>query len=128
MDNYKFRYIFKNHQTGDVKSKIITIDDMEENKWGAIPDWEDDGYQLASRDRHTGLKDCNGKEIYEGDICKDSLDWSFVVEWDNDNSRFIGRHSKPRGDTYICYVGRVPAVEVMGNRWDNPELLGEVRE
>lgn len=78
--------------------------------------------------QYTGLPDRYGKEIYKGDICRDSLGWVFVVEWDNDGSRFIGRHSKPRGDTYICYVGREPAVEVIGNIYDNPELLGEVRE
>lgn len=71
---------------------------------------------------YTGLKDKHGKEIYEGDICRDSLGWVFAVEWDEDG-RFIGKHSKPRGDAYICYVGREPAVEVIGNRWDNPELL-----
>lgn len=78
--------------------------------------------------QYTGLPDRYGKEIYKGDICRDSLGWVFVVEWDNDGSRFIGRHSQPRGDTYICYVGREPAVEVIGNIYDNPELLGEVRE
>lgn len=71
----------------------------------------------------TGLTDKNGRKIFEGDVCLDSTGWVFVVIWDSDNGRFLGRHSKPRGDTYICYVGRVPAVEIIGNRWDNPELL-----
>lgn len=61
--------------------------------------------------------------IYEGDICIDSLGWVFEVIWDNDNARFIGRHSKSRGDTYVCYIGRQPKVEIIGNIHDHPELL-----
>lgn len=76
--------------------------------------------------QHTGLKDKNGKEIYEGDILIDSLGWVFTVEWDTDNARFLGRHAKPRGDTYICYVGREPKAEIIGSIFDNPELLQEV--
>ena len=77
--------------------------------------------------RFTGLTDKNGVEIYEGDICRDSLGWVFKVVWDSDNARFLGQQEKLRGDTYICYVGRIPAVEVIGNLFDNPELL-EVAE
>ena len=71
----------------------------------------------------TGLKDKRGKLIFEGDICRDSMDWAFKVIWDCGNVRFIGRHHKARGDTYICYVGREPAVEIIGNIYDNPDLL-----
>ena len=75
--------------------------------------------------QYTGLKDSNGKEVYEGDICQDSLGWVFVVEWDNDCSRFIGRQHKPRGDTYICYINREPKVTIIGNIYENPSLLGD---
>lgn len=74
---------------------------------------------------YTGLKDKNGKKIYEGDICRDSMGWVFEVLWDNENARFIGCQSKPRGDTYICYVGRVPFVEIIGNIYENPEIIEE---
>lgn len=73
--------------------------------------------------QYTGLKDKNGREIYKGDICKDSMGWIFEVLWDNENARFIGCQRKSRGDTYICYVGREPAVEIIGNIYENPELL-----
>lgn len=66
--------------------------------------------------------------IYEGDLCIDSLGWVFAVTWDNENARFIGRHSKPMGDTYICYVDRQPKVEIIGNIHDHPELLGRAGE
>jgi hypothetical protein len=73
--------------------------------------------------QYTGLKDKNENMIYKDDILRDSLGWTFAVEWDNDNARFLGRHTKPRGDTYICYVGREPKSEIIGNIYENPELL-----
>jgi uncharacterized phage protein (TIGR01671 family) len=71
----------------------------------------------------TGLPDKNGKEIYEGNILRDSLAWVFAVEWDADCARFIGRHTKPRGDTYICYVDREPKAEIIGNIYEDGDLL-----
>ena len=73
--------------------------------------------------QYTGLKDKNGVKIFEGDILKDSLGWVCLVKWDDSNGRFLGYHKKPRGDTYVCYVGREPASEVIGNIHDNPELM-----
>ncbi|HBG02226.1 MAG TPA: hypothetical protein DDW87_11725, partial [Firmicutes bacterium] len=61
------------------------------------------------------------QEIYEGDICKDARGFRFVVVWD-DNARFLGRGIGAQRE-YIRYVGQEPAVEVIGNIHDNPELL-----
>ena len=77
--------------------------------------------------QYTGLDDKNGVKIFEGDILKDSLGWVCLVKWDDSNGRFLGYHKKPRGDTYVCYVGREPAQEIIGNIHDNPKLM-EVRE
>ena len=71
--------------------------------------------------QYTGLKDKNGKEIYEGDIFKTILGWVAVVEWDEINARFLGFTLER--ERKILYVGREPAVEVIGNIYDNPELL-----
>ena len=71
--------------------------------------------------QYTGLNDKNGKEIYEGDIFKTILGWVAVVEWDEINARFLGFTLER--ERKILYVGREPAVEVIGNIYDNPELL-----
>lgn len=70
----------------------------------------------------TGLKDKSGVEIYEGDICGDARGFRFVVTWDERNARFLG-HGIGNLIEYIRYVGQEPAVKVIGNIHDNPELL-----
>ena len=73
--------------------------------------------------QYTGLEDKNGNKIFEGDVLGDTLGWVYQVMWDSDNGRFLGHHSKPRGDMYICYVGREPKSKIIGNIHDNPELM-----
>lgn len=74
----------------------------------------------ATVGQYTGLKDTNSREIYEGDIFQAGYFGGVnVVMWDNENARYIGR--SPQG--CISYVGREPAVKIIGNIHDNPELL-----
>ncbi len=61
----------------------------------------------------TGLKDKNGKEIFEGDIVKRGSTEIKVVEW-------IGGNNKDFNGVDICGVF---GLEVIGNIYENPELL-----
>lgn len=72
--------------------------------------------------QYTGLTDKNGKRIFEGDICEDARGFRFAVAWDEDNARFLGR-GYGKQQEYARYVGQEPAVMVIGNIHDNPELL-----
>ena len=86
------------------------------------PDWTNiKQVDPSTVGQYTGLVDKHGVKIFEGDILKDSLGWVCTVRWDGDNGRFLGYHKKPRGDTYVCYVGREPAQEIIGNIHDNPD-------
>lgn len=73
--------------------------------------------------QYLGIKDKNGKEIYEKDIVfieEEGEDGYFVVEWDNDTSKFVmrGKFFEVDFDNYWGYE-----VEVVGNVFDTPKFV-----
>lgn len=84
-------------------------------------DEHDDWQPLDNIMQYIGLRDKNGKEIYEGDIVEiPKEDGYFKIEWDGDSARFVmnGDGLTVDFDNFWSYE-----IEVVGNRFDNPELL-----
>jgi len=91
------------------------------SKW-QISKWIADGERGVAIMQYTGLKDKNGKEIYEGDVLKwdstGSGDENFidVISWDNGKSAFMS------GEDFL-YFEELSEIEVIGNIYENPELI-----
>ena len=72
--------------------------------------------------QYTGLKDKNGKEIYEGDILNivtyGSEEQKYIAKVQFDESRYIVRNKYGYAPLYD-----LPPHEVIGNIYENPELL-----
>lgn len=87
---------------------------------------------------YTGLKDINGREIYEGDICRhgytnnygnDFYNNSVVAYFEKDCCFGLVKHSyNPKMYNRITEnMIKRNNIEVIGNLYENPELLKEVQ-
>jgi len=67
--------------------------------------------------QYTGIEDMNGREIYDGDIISDGTD-ADLVEWDASLLAFV-----VTANDGAMYLIDYLFGEVIGNKYDNPELL-----
>jgi uncharacterized phage protein (TIGR01671 family) len=95
-------------------------DGFEEHHITSFKAWEDnDKVDPETVGQYTGLKDKNGKKIYEGDILRYSDGEILGVAFDNKTSQFT---TKTRWLWTIIDV-----CEIIGNIHENPELLEDER-
>lgn len=121
--------------------KFRAWDSISENLWGwdivsknPIPDFDLEHYTLM---QYTGLKDKNGKEIYEGDIIEfifwtyheHEVETHYIGEIQIDeklqSTTFVFTDSGKRRyyALYELTFDSESDIEVIGNIYENPELL-----
>ena len=87
---------------------LYRIVDEENQQWIVFP---------QTVGQYTGLKDKNGKEIYEGDILH-LWGGEYCQGYYEFNQKFI---VKDLSDLF--FLGECENIEILGNVYDNPELV-----
>lgn len=71
----------------------------------------------------TGLHDKNGKEVYEGDICKTNTNRIIEILYSEEQLRWDFRVIESGEYEALMYM----ELEVIGNIYQNPDLLKETK-
>ena len=88
-------------------------------------DWEEANVIPETVGQYTGLTDENGVKIFEGDILH-AAQGDFVVRWSESICSFVaGEKERMRP---CMNSGTMKYCEVIGNIFDNPELIKEAEK
>lgn len=88
---------------------------------GKTYDTATDEFELM---QFTGLKDKNGKDVYEGDVLK-SFDEILTVFFNPYTCAFEVMYDYPSGDCETIGINEHSTIEIIGNIHENPDLLSK---
>lgn len=140
MNNIKFRFWSGTKMFYDIENVLECLKQQTYHNEGFKPPHGFDhvGEENSKFMQFTGLKDKNGKEIYEGDVLKiqqqvgGSGEFPYdgkkqerivVVFWSNFRASWSCKFSELANNDLFRYVQNGGKCEVIGNIYENPELL-----
>lgn len=132
----KFRYFWQHKEVGTIYSHEHTLQEIEVAISCCQP-----GYDIIARAQFTGLKDGNGKDIYDGDVLNCSTTRFTPSSYTGSNplrrlfygtveygtAGFLVRLSNQRqidklGGKSVIHFSIMDEYEVIGNIYENPEF------
>lgn len=106
--------------------EIIKVDLLGKNKVLSSRTWFDfDDIELM---QWTGKKDKNGVKIFEHDLIRlDGTSYVYEIVWDNESSSYKMQNKNDtfEWDVLELRTFKTPYITVLGNIYENKELLGE---
>ncbi len=125
------RYLFKGKRKdngkwvfGDLVHSVYKIGDTCVGQYGnEVGMHEVDSLTIC---QCIGIEDKNGKLIFENDIVRivyDGIEHIYIIKWDVDELDFKATNGKENYGSNFQYLGCCEEVEIIGNFFNNPELL-----
>lgn len=118
--------IFAGKENSYIITNVKVTDEWEDSEIGA----DVIGYLVDPETicQDTGLTDKNGRKIFEGDIVECVYDGNMNVRliiWDESELDFKGTNGKESYRTNFDYLPCCEELVIIGNIFDNPNLLKE---
>lgn len=100
---------------------IVSWEDIKKHK-GYIYDFLHDIKENLILMQYTGLKDKNGKEIYEGDVLREKFNDGNTTQTHDIFTFYWENGAYTDGEWYFADMD-FTEIEIIGNIYENPDLL-----
>ena len=117
------------HKGKKIMGEVLGIDILHKEIFFSNEDvdcYEHSDFKDIELMQYTGLYDKKGKEIYEGDIVKLRANHGIgIIKYSDEWGAFVVEYIKPRPLVVLGMNYYKEDIEILGNIYENPELLGE---